>query len=256
MRYLSAQPMTKKEEHNKITKNTVTQSSSETLCQCHPWLQQLAWLGLAGVVLKKWEMLYLLLALPPPKKNDMMFLFPAVSERRVTEFDWLSTLSQRPLPTIISQTKQYKSVPNLTKFSGFIAQHKFKRLSSSYIVISISMTFFQFPKTSADKTVRLCWPFVWLCLWDLAKEVAWVAPDHLKPLHIQNIRFYNMLSLTYSCGCEMLQPRRAASSYPSVTFNRCADWEPQAQMEAPWAKVLEKSIVVDHGSSSLAWRMH
>ena len=153
-----------------------------------------------------------------------MFLFPAVSERRVTEFDWLSTLSQRPLPTIISQTKQYKSVPNLTKFSGFIAQHKFKRLSSSYIVISISMTFFQFPKTSADKTVRLCWPFVWLCLWDLAKEVAWVAPDHLKPLHIQNIRFYNMLSLTYSCDCEMLQPRRAASSYPSVTFNRCARW--------------------------------
>ena len=186
----------------------------------------------------------------------MIFLFPAVSERRVTEFDWLSTLSQRPLPTIISQTKQYKSVPNLTKFSGFIAQHKFKRLSSSYIVISISMTFFQFPKTSADKTVRLCWPFVWLCLWDLAKEVAWVAPDHLKPLHIQNIRFYNMLSLTYSCGCEMLQPRRAASSYPSVTFNRCADWEPQAQMEAPWAKVLEKSIVVHHGSSSLVWRMH
>ena len=250
MRYLSAQPMTKKEEHNKITKNTVTQSSSETLCQC---LQQLAWLGLFW---KKIGNAVFVARPAPPKKNDMMFLFPAVSERRVIEFDWLSTLSQRPLPTIISQTKQYKSVPNLTKFSGFIAQHKFKRLSSSYIVISISMTFFQFPKTSADKTVRLCWPFVWLCLWDLAKEVAWVAPDHLKPLHIQNIRFYNMLSLTYSCGCEMLQPRRAASSYPSVTFNRCADWEPQAQMEAPWAKVLEKSIVVHHGSSSLAWRMH
>ena len=27
-------------------------------------------------------------------------------------------------------------------------------------------------------------------------------------------------------------------------------------MEAPWAKVLEKSIVVHHGSSSLAWGMH
>ena len=69
MRYLSAQPMTKKEEHNKIAKNTVTQSSSETLCQCHPWLQQLAWLGLAGVVLKKiGNAVFVARPAPPQKK--------------------------------------------------------------------------------------------------------------------------------------------------------------------------------------------
>ena len=28
---------------------------------------------------------------------------------------------------------------------------------------------------------------------------------------IQNIRIYNMLSLTHSCGCEMLQPRQTSS---------------------------------------------